>query len=62
MKKFFKHIVLLVAVAGYMVMILGFVGKEEEKVICNGVRIIIYDSLDVQFVNSRMIRNLSGAL
>lgn len=58
MKIFFKHIVLLVAVTGYLVVILGFVGKEEEKVTCNDVRIIIHDSLDVQFINSRMIRNI----
>jgi len=57
-KIFFKHIVLLVAVTGYLVVILGFVGKEEEKVTCNDVRIIIHDSLDVQFINSRMIRNI----
>lgn len=58
MNKFLKHIVLLVAVTGYLVVILGFVGKEEEKVTCNDVRIIIHDSLDVQFVNSVMIRNI----
>jgi len=53
-----KHIILLVAVAGYLIVILGFVGKEEEKVTCNYIRIIIHDSLDVQFVNSRMIKNI----
>ena len=58
MKKFLKHIILLVAVAGYLIVILGFVGKEEEKVTCNYIRIIIHDSLDVQFVNSRMIKNI----
>jgi cell division protein FtsQ len=58
MKKFIKHIVLVIAVTGYLIVILGFVGKEEKKVTCDGVRIIIHDSLDVQFVNSRMIRNV----
>jgi cell division protein FtsQ len=58
MKKFIKHIVLLIALAGYLIIILGFVSKEEKKVTCNGVRIIVHDSTDVQFVNSRMIRNI----
>jgi len=58
MKRLIKHIVLLVAVTGYLIVILGFVGKEEEKVTCNDIRIIIHDSLDVQFVNSRMIKNI----
>ena len=58
MKKFIKHIVLTAAVLGYLIVILGFVGKEEKKVTCNGVRILIHDSLDIQFVNSRMIRNV----
>jgi cell division protein FtsQ len=57
-KKFIKHILLLVAVAGYLVVILGFVGKEERKITCRDIRIIIHDSLDVQFVNSRMIKNI----
>jgi cell division protein FtsQ len=58
MKGFIKHIVLLVVMAGYLVVILGFVSKEEEKVTCNNIRIIINDSLDVQFVNSGMIKNI----
>lgn len=58
MKKFIKHIVLLIAVTGYLIMILGFVGKEDKKVTCNDVRIIIHDSLNVRFVNSNMIRNV----
>jgi len=58
MKRLIKHIVLLVAVVGYLIVILGFVGKEEEKIKCNDIRIIIHDSLDVQFVNKRMIQNI----
>jgi cell division protein FtsQ len=58
MKKFIKHIILMIAVLGYLIVILGFVSNEEKKVTCNGVRIIIHDSLDIQFVNSRMIRNI----
>ena len=58
MKKFIIHIVLLIAITGYLILILGFVGKEEKKVTCNDIRIIVHDSLDVQFVNSRMIRNI----
>lgn len=41
-----------------MVVILGFVGEEAEKVRCNDIRIIIHDSLDIQFINSKMIRNV----
>ncbi len=58
MKKFIKHIILTISVLGYLIVILGFVSKEEKKVTCSRFRIIIHDSLDVQFVNSRMIRNV----
>ena len=58
MKKFIKHIILTVSVVGYLIVILGFVSNEEKKVTCSGLRIIIHDSLDIQFVNSRMIRNV----
>lgn len=57
MKKVIKHIILMIAVLGYLIVILGFVSNEEKKVMCRGVRIIIHDSLDIQFVNSSMIRN-----
>jgi cell division protein FtsQ len=58
MKRIIKHIVLTAVVAGYLAVILGFVSREEKKVTCNGIRITIHDSVDVQFVNSRMIRNV----
>jgi len=58
MRKLLIYIVLIAAVSGYLTVILGFVSKEEKKVTCSGLRIIIHDSLDVQFVNSRMIRNI----
>jgi cell division protein FtsQ len=58
MKKFIKHIALTIAVLGYMIVILGFVSREEKKITFSRVRIIIHDSLDIQFVNSRMIRNV----
>jgi cell division protein FtsQ len=49
---------MMIAVLGYLIVILGFVSNEEKKVTCSGIRIIIHDSLDIQFVNSRMIRNI----
>jgi cell division protein FtsQ len=58
MKKFIKHIVLLIIITGYLIVILGFVGKEDRKVTCNDIRIIIRDSLDVQFVDSKIILNV----
>jgi cell division protein FtsQ len=58
MKKFIKHFVLLIIITGYLIVILGFVGKEDRKVTCNDIRIIIHDSLDVQFIDSKTIRNV----
>jgi cell division protein FtsQ len=53
-----KHIVMWLLIAGYLAVILGFVGKEEEKLNCTGVNIIIHDSLDLQFVDAGMITGL----
>jgi cell division protein FtsQ len=58
MKKFIKHIILMIFLLGYLIVILGFVSNEEKKVMCQEVRIIIHDSLDIQFINSSMIRDV----
>jgi cell division protein FtsQ len=58
MKKFIKHIILMIFLLGYLIVILGFVSNEEKKVMCREVRIIIHDSLDIQFINSSMIRDV----
>ena len=45
-------------IAAYLGVILGFVSKEEGKLKCTGVNIIIHDSLDLQFINADEVRRL----
>jgi len=58
MMKRIKYILMWLFIAGYLTIILGFVGKEQHKVICSGVDIIIHDSLDREFVDKEMIHRL----
>jgi cell division protein FtsQ len=53
-----KYIVIWLLIAGYLGVILGFVSKEEGKLTCTGLSIIIHDSLNMQFVDYRLITRL----
>jgi len=57
MKKI-KYILIWLFIAGYMIVILGFVGKEQSKVSYSGVEIIIHDSLDLKFIDKAYIISL----
>ncbi|KPK84366.1 MAG: hypothetical protein AMS27_10115 [Bacteroides sp. SM23_62_1] len=52
------YIVIWLILGGYLAVILGFVSKEEDQLCCTGVKIIIHDSLNLQFVNEDMLIRL----
>ena len=53
--KILKHIILWVFIMAYLIIVLGFAGKEQDNVICRKITIRIHDSVEVGFVNASMI-------
>ncbi len=53
-----KYILIWLFIAGYLIIILGFVGKEQSRVSYSGMEIIIYDSLNLKFVDKAYIISL----
>ena len=55
MKRILKIALLLLA-GGYLVLVLAFVEKEYENVICKGVDVRIHDSLQYRFITAGQVR------
>ncbi|MFC2080976.1 cell division protein FtsQ/DivIB [Bacteroidota bacterium] len=52
------QILLLLFVAAYLVVVLGFVGKQYDGVLCKGMNIIIHDSLKQGLITAEDVKNL----
>ena len=52
------QILLVLFVSAYLVVVLGFVGKQYDGVRCNGMNIIIHDSLEQGLVTVEDVKNL----
>lgn len=53
-----KYILIWLFIVGYLIVILGFVGKEQSRVSYSGMEINIHDSLDLKFVDKAYIISL----
>ncbi|MBL7113195.1 MAG: hypothetical protein ISS19_14760 [Bacteroidales bacterium] len=53
-----KHILTWLGLTGYLFVMLAFVGKEQENILCRQIRIHINDSMEVGFVTSDQIMKI----
>jgi cell division protein FtsQ len=53
-----KHIILWSLIAIYILVVLGFVGERQQRLVCNTVEVHILDSLRSSFIFDKSIRNL----